>query len=131
MSNYTLSPEKVELLRVQENLRQETEAFEQEKRHIESWFVLKLAMGISSIVLMFSILMFSGFIILNNNKFTNNIVTWAGIAMFVDTLGVVVSIWKVIFNQGSISKLQPITQVNLKDVSSKTVVANTTNNTAN
>jgi hypothetical protein len=58
----------VRLERAVEQLRQERETFEQQKRHDARWFMLRLIMGYSSIALMFGILGTSSYVIFNGTS---------------------------------------------------------------
>ena len=97
--------------RVKERLRQEREVFNQHKAHENRWFVLRLVMGYSSVILLIAIMVVSSYILFNNAAFSNTVVTAAGAALFGDTLALLVSIWKVVFNPDFMTKLSPITQL--------------------
>ena len=68
-------------------------------------------MGYSSVVLLVAIMVVSSYILFNNASFSNTVVVAAGAALFADTLGLIVSIWKVVFNPNFMTKLAPITQL--------------------
>lgn len=99
-----------------ERLRQERETFDQHRTHQNRWFLLRLTMGYMSVVLLPSILVVSTYILLNHTRFPAGVVTAAGGALFVDALGLVASVWKIVLNRGFMSKLAPVTTVPLVDV---------------
>ena len=98
------------LERVKERLRQERQTFDQHKAHENLWFRLRLVMGYSSVVLLIGIMFVSSYILVKNAFYPGTVVTAAGAALFADTLGLVVSIWKVVFNPTFMTKLSAITQ---------------------
>jgi hypothetical protein len=104
-----LSP--IDFERASENLRQERETFDQRKRHENRWFLLRLAMGYSSILLLASIMALSTYILLRAKEFPASVVASAGAALFVDVLGLLVSVWKIALNPDFTTKLAPVTQI--------------------
>lgn len=96
------------LLRLEERLRQERETFDQRKEQESRWFSLRLRMGYLAIVMLPAIAVVSAFILLNHINFDGAVVTSAGAALFVDILGLIASVWKVVLNPGSVTKLEPI-----------------------
>jgi hypothetical protein len=106
-----LSPIMIE--REMERIRQDRETFDQHKRHENRWFALRLTMGYTSVVLLASIMIVCSIILFNNDKFPSNVVTSAGIALFVDVLGLMVGVWKIALNPNFLSKLKPITNSSL------------------
>lgn len=97
----------VKLTKATEKIRQESETFNQLKKHDREWFILRLAMGYCSIAILLGILGISGWILFHYQSFPEGVVTSAGIAMFGDVLGVIVTIWKVVLNPEFSTKLQP------------------------
>jgi len=91
-----------------ERLRQERETFNQHKDHQNHWFRLRLVMGYTSVILLLAIMGVSTYILFNISSFSGSVVTAAGAALFVDSLGLVVSIWKIVFNPDFMTKLAPI-----------------------
>lgn len=114
-NNEELNP--VILERASEQLRQERETFDQAKSHDHWWFVLRLAMGFSSIVLLVAVMVVSVYILFNNADFPEAVVTAAGAALFVDVLGMLIGVWKIALNPKTVSKLQPTTQSSIPDIS--------------
>lgn len=99
--------EEIELLRAQEQLRQQRETFDQHKRQDSRWFLLKLVMGWTSVVLLPGIGFTCGYVIFNHQHFSSATVTAATAALFVDTLGLVMSVWRLVLGKGP-EPLQPI-----------------------
>lgn len=93
-----------------ERLRQQQETFDQRKKHDSEWFLLKLLMGYSAILLLVSILVISCIIIFNYERFPDSIVNWATPALFVDILGLIFTVWKVVLNHTQTTKLEPVTE---------------------
>lgn len=98
------------LSKTSEALRQERETFEQLKKHDQSWFALRLVMGYAAVIILITIPVISGVIIFNYKYFPDKIVSWAGPALFIDVLGIVFTIWKVVLHSRSDTKLGPITK---------------------
>lgn len=99
------------LERAAEQIRQERETFEQRKRHEHMWFGLRLAMGISSIILLAAIMVLCAVILLNPSSYPVNVVTAAGVALLTDVLGLLIGVWKIVLNSESITQLEPVTNV--------------------
>src|SRR6266568_1451679 len=97
--------------RVKERLRQERVTFNQHRAHENRWFVLRLVMGYSSVLLFIAITVVSSYILLHGSSFSATVVTAAAGALFTDSLGLIVSVWKVVLNPGFMTKLGPVTQV--------------------
>ncbi len=115
-NNSELNPVIVE--RASEQLRQERETFDQAKTHDQWWFILRLVMGFSSVVLLVAVMVVSVYILFNSTDFPVQVVTAAGAALFVDVLGMLIGVWKIALNPRSVSKLQPTTQSSIPDVAS-------------
>ncbi len=115
-NNAELNPVIVE--RASEQLRQERETFDQAKSHEHWWFVLRLMMGFSSIVLLVAVMVVSVYILFNHADFPTAVVTAAGAALFVDVLGMLIGVWKIALNPKSVTKLQPTTQSSIPDAAS-------------
>ncbi|HCI8486973.1 TPA: hypothetical protein NP585_003276 [Klebsiella pneumoniae] len=113
-SNAELTPVIVE--RASEQLRQERETFDQAKKHDHWWFVLRLVMGFTSVILLISVMVVSVYILFKSTDFPSEVVTAAGASLFVDVLGMLIGVWKIALNPKSTSKLQPTTQSSIPDV---------------
>lgn len=100
----------IEIARASEQLRQERETFEQQRTQDSRWFFLRLVMGYASITGLLGILCVSAFILYNANAFTAAVVTAAGGALFVDALGLFVSVWKGVVNPATPTRLGPVTR---------------------
>lgn len=102
--------------RIKERLRQERETFNQHKDHENRWFLLRLVMGYSAVVLLVAILASSLVILFNSSAFSASIVTLAAGAFFLDAFGLVISIWKIVFNPDFMTKLAPVTRLEKAEV---------------
>ena len=114
MKNDQITPVVIE--RAMEKLRQERETFDQQKAHESRWFSLRLVMGYSSVVLLTAIMVISSYILLNNSAFSGGVVAAAGGALFVDVLGLLTGVWKIALNPNFMSKLEPVTEVELPNI---------------
>lgn len=100
----------IEIERAAEKIRQDRETFDQRKKQDSQWFILKLGMGVVSIILLAGVLFIATYILFNNEQYPTSVVTSAGVALFVDILGLIISIWKIVLNPNSITKLDPVTK---------------------
>jgi hypothetical protein len=92
----------------EERLRQERETFNQRKDQDARWFVIRLVMAWTAVVLLPAIGITCGWIIFKSHEFTSATVAVATSALLADTLGIVVSIWKVVMGSGP-QALEPVT----------------------
>jgi hypothetical protein len=90
-----------------EELRQLAETFNQKKDHAERSFKLRMRMGYSAMVMLAAILIFCFYVLLNYEKFTPSIVSAAQIALYGDIAGLILSVWKIVFNPNFITPLTP------------------------
>ena len=93
-----------------ENLRQQKESFDQHKIQSQQWFRLRLIMGYIAVFLLPSIFILSAAIIFNYEKFSETVVASATATLFVDAVGIVYSIWKILLNAKFATKLVPLTE---------------------
>lgn len=93
-----------------ERLRQEKETFEQRRAQGERWFSLRLRMGYTAIILLPTIAAISGYIILNPANYSVATTTAAAAALFVDILGLLAAMWKVVLNPETVTRLDPVTE---------------------
>lgn len=106
-------PDAVIIEQANEQLRQERETFNQRKEQAARWFTLRLRMGYGAIVLLPTIGILSAYILVNHSHFPQTVLTGAAGALFVDVLGLVISVWKVVLNPGSVTRLEPVTSERL------------------
>lgn len=92
-----------------ESLRQQRETFEQRREQENKWFSLRLRMGYAAVVLLPAVAIVSGYVILNPGSYSTATVTAATGALFVDVLGLMGAIWKVVLNPDTVTKLDPVT----------------------
>jgi hypothetical protein len=93
-----------------ERLRQERETFDQHKSHENRWFTLRLAMGYSAVLLLLAVFVVCVVVFINQAGLPSVIVASASAAFFGDVLGLVVTVWKVVFNPDFMTKLAPLAQ---------------------
>ena len=96
-----------------ERLRQESETFNQRKSHEERWFKLRLSMGYASVVLLPAVVVICSYVLYMNDHFPATVLTAAGSALFVDVVGLMLAVWKIVLNPGSVTKLDPVSSDNL------------------
>ena len=104
------------LLRVEEGLRQERETFDQRKEQEARWFTLRLRMGYTAAVLLPAIAVGCGVVLYLHDSFPLTVVGSAGAALLVDVVGLLVAVWKVVLNPGSITRLEPITSFDSSEI---------------
>ena len=71
--------DRIQIERAAERIRQERETFDQLKEQDRKWFLLKLVMGFSSVLLLGIVLSVSTVILLNSNNYQSSVVISAGI----------------------------------------------------
>ncbi len=108
MATADITPIQIE--RAMEQLRQEREVFDQRKAQESRWFVLRLVMGYSSIVLLVAVIIICGFILFHPEKFPDFTVKAAGAALFADVAGLLISVWKIVLKPDFVTKLAPETK---------------------
>lgn len=113
-NNNELTPVIVE--RATEQLRQERETFDQAKSQDKWWFLLRLVMGFTSVVLLITVMVVATYILFNNIEFPPVVVTAAGAALFVDVCGMLIGVWKIALSPNSSSKLKPTTITSIDTV---------------
>ena len=94
--------------RAREQLRQERETFHQAKSHGARWFTLRLAMGYAGIGLLLAIALVSGYILPHPASYAPATIVIAETTLLMDVLGLVVSIFKLVLQQGSAVPLKPV-----------------------
>ena len=103
----------IAIQRAFEQLRQERETFEQKRRHATRWFTLQLIMGYGSIIVLGGIACAAGWVLFNNSDFSGSVITLAATALFVDVLGLVAAVWKIVLNPNFYAPLSPVTRAEL------------------
>ena len=79
-----------------ERLRQEAETFDLEKHQSTHLLRLQLVTGYSSLLLAYTIVFVASYILINSDQFSEKVVAGAGAALFVNLLGILAGIWKII-----------------------------------
>lgn len=100
--------ETITIANAEERLRQERETFNQRKEQDARYFKLRMAMGWIAVIFLPSIAVTCGWIIFHSHEFTSTTVAAATSALLVDTLGLVISVWKVAMGSGP-KALEPVT----------------------
>lgn len=98
------------IAQLQERLRQERETFNQKKSQDQKWFVVRIAMACIAVVLLPAIAVVSGYVLLNPGGLPDAVLLSAGGAFFVDALGLVIAIWKLVMGTGP-GELAPVTEI--------------------
>ena len=98
--------------RLSESLRQERETFDQHKGQQARWFNLRLYMGYIALAMLPAILLVSTLIVFKHKQFPGDVISFAAGALFVDLLGLIICVWKIVLNPGLMSKLAPVTTWN-------------------
>ena len=99
----------VTIIQTEERLRQQRETFDQRKRQEARWFTLMLLMGYIAALLLPAIAVACGIVIFGNQNFDTFVTRAASATLFVDVVGVLVTVWKVVFRGDSDTRLEPIT----------------------
>lgn len=97
------------LMRLEEQLRQEREIFDQRKIQGERWFSLRLCMGYMAVLLLPLFMCITAYIIFNSENFPPEVVNLSAAALLADVLGTILSVWKLVLSPDSISKVEPVT----------------------
>jgi hypothetical protein len=86
-------------VRAKQRLRHEHEAFKQLKAQAAQWFVLRLVVGYSSVLLLFVVIVICTIILFSSNKFPEFIVKAAGATLFVEVIGLLVGAWRLLLKK--------------------------------
>jgi len=92
-----------------EQLRQERETFELNKRHAAQWFGLRLRMGYCGLVMLVLLAALCGFVILNHKLYSAVVLDWAAAVVAGDILALLVTTWKLVLSPSSAMCLAPVT----------------------
>jgi hypothetical protein len=103
----------IDIERATEQLRQERETFDQQKKHDNRWFILRLVMGYSTVVMQGAILVISSWIIFHASAFSPVVAKFAAGALFVDAVGLVASVWRGVLKPNAEKRLGPVTKAKL------------------
>lgn len=103
-----LSQRALTLADAAEHLRQKRESFDQQKKHDALHFYLKFAMGCVAVVMFPAIFFVCTEILFNYEEFEPAIVSSAAGAFFVDVVGLVVTVWKVVISSEAPQPIRPL-----------------------
>ena len=92
-----------------EQLRQESEAFEQAKAQGVHWFRLRLCMGYASVLILFGVAAACSYIVLNPAGYSTAVVTIAATTLLVDMVSLAASIFKLVLQYNNAARLKPVT----------------------
>ena len=110
----TLDRERLRLAAGQELLRQQHEIFHHNLLQDCRWNRLRRSMGWCSIVVLFGICFLCAYVLFKKSEFEPTTIKYAVGALFVDTIGLVVMVWKVTFGSKFVHKLSPT--VDIRDI---------------
>lgn len=97
--------------RALERLRQERETFDHTKVEVAQWSRLRLVMGYTGIAALLGVAVVSGIIVLNPSHYPTGVITVAATTLLIDILSLSVSIFKLVLQQSSATRLKPVTIV--------------------
>jgi hypothetical protein len=106
--------ETIALAGEQEYLRQARETFDQRKKQDGRWNILRLVMGWIAVVLLPGVGVTSGWIIFHHTEFSVETVTVATSTLLVDTVGLVISVWRIVLGTGP-TALTPVVAAPTRD----------------
>jgi len=95
--------------RAAEQLRQEREAFDQAKAQARRWFALRLYVGYLGIGLLIAIAVFAAYLLLGSVRHSPQVQVYAAVALLIDMVGLVMSIFKLVLQPGNTIRLEPVT----------------------
>jgi hypothetical protein len=101
----------IDFSRANEQLRQESESFNQIKRQNSLWFFLRLIMGYISILIILIVLIICIYVLLNNKQYDANAVLTSFITILVDIIGLMINVWKIVLNPQTFKQIEPVTRL--------------------
>jgi hypothetical protein len=103
-------------LEAAEQLRQERETFELNKRQAAQWFGLRLRMGYCGLVILIALAASCMFMILSAKNYPIVVVDWAATVLAGDIFALVIAAWKLVLNPNSAINLNPVTKTSICQV---------------
>jgi len=97
--------------RAAEQLRQERETFELNKRQAKLWFNLRLSLGYCGLVMLAMLAALCGFVILDHKLSSAVVVDWASAGLAGDISALLVTSWKLVLSPSSAMRLTPVTHI--------------------
>jgi len=85
--------------RAKQRVRHEDEAFKQLKAQAAQWFVLRLVVGYSSVVLLTAVIIICTIILFASQNYPEFVVKAAGVTLFVDVVGLLVNAWRLLLGK--------------------------------
>ena len=95
--------------KMREALRQEHETFEHLRRQDQQWFLLRLVMGYAAVVILVGVIAIAGRVLLNASEYPQSVVAAAGGSLFVEVVGVILGVWKIVITPSNPERLKPVT----------------------
>jgi hypothetical protein len=77
-----------------EAIRQQKETFEQRNRQDRQWFVLRLTIGYTAVILLLGVLGVCAVVLLRTGRYPDFVVKAASVTLLTDVAGLVASVWK-------------------------------------
>jgi hypothetical protein len=68
-------------------------------------------MGYTATVMLPIIAVACAYVLFNHPQFPQSVVASAGAALLVDVLGLLIAVWKVVLNPGSVTRLDPVISI--------------------
>jgi hypothetical protein len=102
-----------------EQLRQERETFELNKRQATQWFGLRLRMGYCGLAMLVILAALCSLIIVSHDAYSGNVVGWATTALASDILALLVTTWKLVLSPASVLQLSPVTRSKRSEVETR------------
>ena len=95
--------------KTREAMRQERETFDHLRRQDHHWFILRLAMGYAAVGILISVIALATRILVAAQQYPSSVVAAAGGALFVEVIGVILGVWKIVIVSAATERLKPIT----------------------
>jgi hypothetical protein len=93
-----------------EQLRQERETFEFNKRTAREWSRLRLSLGYGALIVFLAVFALCTFVILAHDQFGANVDKWALSVLAIDIVGLAGTVIKLVFDASQARPLTPVTQ---------------------
>src|SRR4051794_34984886 len=92
-----------------EAIRQERETFDHLRRQDHQWFLLRLSMGWTAVVILIAVIALATRILIMPQPYPRSVVAAAGGALFVEVAGVILGVWKIVITPATSERLKPVT----------------------
>lgn len=95
--------------KTREAMRQERETFEHLRRQDQQWFLLRLVMGYAAVAILIAVIAIAGRVLVNASQYPQSVVAAAGGSLFVEVVGVILGVWKIVIAASNPERLKPVT----------------------